>query len=37
MPPFALPSRSEILNVLETLAVGSAGGLLFLWAELPGG
>jgi membrane AbrB-like protein len=35
--PFTLPSRSEILNVLETLAVGSAGGLLFLCAELPGG
>src|SRR3954451_23794653 len=37
MPPFAFPSRSEILNVLETLVVGSAGGLLFLWLELPGG
>jgi membrane AbrB-like protein len=37
MPPFTLPSRSEILNVLETLVIGSAGGLLFLWAELPGG
>jgi membrane AbrB-like protein len=37
MPPFPLPSRSEILNTLETLAIGSAGGLLFLWLELPGG
>jgi hypothetical protein len=37
MPSFALPSRSEILNTLETLAIGSAGGLLFLWLELPGG
>jgi membrane AbrB-like protein len=37
MPPFALPSRSEILEPLETLAIGSAGGLLFLWLELPGG
>jgi membrane AbrB-like protein len=37
MPPVALPSRSEILNTLETLALGSAGGLLFLWLELPGG
>src|ERR1700750_1671508 len=37
MPAFALPSRSEILTALETLAVGSAGGLLFLWLELPGG
>src|SRR2546426_903484 len=34
---FAVPSRAKILNVLETLAVGSAGGLLFLWAGLPGG
>jgi membrane AbrB-like protein len=37
MPRFTLPSRPEILNVLETLAIGSAGGLLFLWLELPGG
>src|SRR5258708_22707943 len=37
MPPFNLPSRSEILKALETLAIGSAGGLLFLWLELPGG
>jgi membrane AbrB-like protein len=37
MPSFALPSRSEILRPLETLALGSAGGLLFLWLELPGG
>src|SRR3954451_19820815 len=37
MPRLALPSRSEILNTLETLALGSGGGLLFLWAELPGG
>src|SRR5947199_2197656 len=34
---FAVPSRAKILNVLETLAVGSAGGVLFLWANLPGG
>src|SRR5438876_9801089 len=34
---FAVPSRVKILNVLETLAVGSAGGVLFLWANLPGG
>lgn len=33
----AIPSRSKILNVLETLAIGTAGGLLFLWANLPGG
>ena len=34
---FAIPSRSKILNVLETLAIGTAGGALFLLAHLPGG
>src|SRR5258708_30416798 len=34
---FALPDRTKILNVLETLVVGSAGGLFFLWLQLPGG
>src|SRR5258708_19345063 len=33
----AIPGRSEILRVLETVAIGSAGGLLFLWAHVPGG
>jgi hypothetical protein len=33
----AIPSRTKILNVLETLVIGTAGGLLFLWANLPGG
>jgi membrane AbrB-like protein len=33
----AVPSRTKILNVLETLAIGAAGGVLFLWANLPGG
>ena len=33
----AIPSRAKILNVLETLAIGSAGGALFLMANLPGG
>jgi uncharacterized protein len=33
----AAPSRAKVLNGLETLAIGAAGGLLFLWAELPGG
>ena len=33
----AIPSRSKTLNVLETLAIGTAGGALFLWANLPGG
>ena len=32
-----VPTRAKALNVLETLAVGTAGGLLFLWAQLPGG
>src|SRR5580700_3121018 len=30
-------SRAKILSMLETLAIGTAGGLLFLWANLPGG
>jgi uncharacterized protein len=34
---FAVPSRAKTLNVLETLALGAAGGGLFLWAHLPGG
>jgi uncharacterized protein len=34
---FAIPSRASILNAIETLVVGAAGGLLFLWANLPGG
>ena len=34
---FAVPSRINTLNVLETLALGTAGGMLFLWANLPGG
>ncbi|MEA2882568.1 MAG: uncharacterized protein QOH32_1824 [Bradyrhizobium sp.] len=33
----ALPPRAEILQTLETLVIGSAGGLFFLWAQLPGG
>src|ERR1700676_4079365 len=33
----AIPSRVKALNVLETLAIGAAGGALFLWAGLPGG
>jgi membrane AbrB-like protein len=33
----AIPSRTKALNVLETLAIGTAGGGLFLWAHLPGG
>ena len=34
---FAIPDRTRILNVLETLAIGAAGGVLFLLAHLPGG
>src|SRR5580765_9039604 len=34
---FAVPSRAKIHNALETLAIGTAGGVLFLWASLPGG
>src|SRR5471030_2540898 len=34
---FAIPSRSKTLNTLETLAIGAAGGALFLLANLPGG
>ena len=33
--PFRAAPRS--CNALETLAIGTAGGLLFLWANLPGG
>src|SRR5450432_4924076 len=34
---FAIPSRSKTLNTLETLAIGAAGGALFVVANLPGG
>src|SRR6202165_1700642 len=33
----AIPSRAKIFNVLETLAIGAAGGVLFLLLHLPGG
>jgi membrane AbrB-like protein len=33
----AIPSRAKTLNVLETLAIATAGGALFLVAHLPGG
>src|SRR5258707_9596111 len=33
----AIPSRAKVLNGLETLVIGAAGGVLFLWANLPGG
>jgi membrane AbrB-like protein len=33
----ALADRTKTLGTLETLAIGAAGGLLFVWANLPGG
>ena len=33
----AIAGRGRFLNVLETLAIGAAGGALFLLAHLPGG
>src|SRR3954465_4060838 len=33
----ALSDRAKVLQTCETLAIGAAGGLLFLWASLPGG
>jgi len=33
----AIPSRIKALHTLETLLIGAAGGLLFLWGHLPGG
>ncbi len=35
--PFEIPSRAKVFRALETLAIGTAGGMLFLWANLPGG
>jgi len=32
-----IADRAKILGTLETLVIGAAGGLLFLWANLPGG
>jgi membrane AbrB-like protein len=40
IPPWladALPTRTKTLQYLETLAIGTVGGLLFLVAGLPGG
>src|SRR4051812_40265948 len=33
----ALPDRAETFRVLETLVIGTAGGMLFQFAHLPGG
>ncbi|MGV7214341.1 AbrB family transcriptional regulator [Bradyrhizobium sp. UFLA05-112] len=35
--PFELPSRAKIRSAVETLVIGAAGGLVFLFANLPGG
>jgi membrane AbrB-like protein len=35
--PFEMPSRAKIRSAVETLVIGAAGGLLFLFAGLPGG
>ena len=32
-----MSDRAKILGTLETLVIGAAGGLLFLWLNLPGG
>ncbi len=34
---YAIPSRAKTFQVLETLAIGTIGGLLFLFTGLPGG
>src|SRR5271169_61344 len=34
---YAIPNRAKTLQVLETLATGTIGGVLFLLAGLPGG
>ena len=33
----ALPGRTKTLNALETFSVGTIGGVVFFWANLPGG
>src|SRR4051812_26729795 len=33
----AIADRAKIFGTLETLVIGAAGGLLFLWLNLPGG
>lgn len=35
--PAWLPTWAAVLRFVETVGVGGAGGLLFLWARLPGG
>jgi uncharacterized protein len=33
----AIPSRAKLLSALEAIVIGTAGGLLALWVNLPGG
>ena len=33
----AIADRAKIFGTLETIVIGAAGGLLFLWVNLPGG
>jgi membrane AbrB-like protein len=33
----SFPSRSDILRIVETIAIGAIGGLLFQWTHFPGG
>ena len=33
----AIADRAKVLGTLETLVIGAAGGLAFLWLNLPGG
>ncbi|MFX8914760.1 AbrB family transcriptional regulator, partial [Acinetobacter baumannii] len=35
--PFDLPTRAAIRSAVETLVIGTIGGLVFLFANLPGG
>jgi len=32
-----IPDRAKFFSAVETLAIGGIGGLVFLWANLPGG
>jgi membrane AbrB-like protein len=34
---FAIPSRAKILSAIEALGIGTVGGVLALWVNLPGG
>jgi membrane AbrB-like protein len=34
---FAVPTRAKLLSAIEALGIGTVGGLLALWVNLPGG